>query len=83
MTNVVSAQVLVNRVKQTNSGGSKTKHNAKVLRLPAVMMLPALALALEIAPAAAAPDATFDADGVWEISEQGTMKFLKFNYVFF
>jgi hypothetical protein len=36
------------------------------------MMLLALALPLEIAPAAAAPDATFDADGVWEISEQGT-----------
>jgi hypothetical protein len=45
---------------------------AKAPRLLAVMMPLVLALFLAIAPTAAAADATFDADGVWGISEQGT-----------
>ena len=48
------------------------KHNARVLRLPAVMMLLALALPLTLALAAPTPDPTVDVDGVWGISEQGT-----------
>jgi hypothetical protein len=50
------------------------KNTAKALGLLAVMTLLALTLPLEIAPAVAAPGATFDADGVWGISEQGTEK---------
>jgi hypothetical protein len=50
------------------------KNTAKALGLLAVMTWLALTLPLEIAPAVAAPGATFDADGVWGISEQGTDK---------
>ncbi len=47
-------------------------NTSKPLGLLAVMILLALALPLGMAPAAAASDVTFDADGVWGISEQGT-----------